>query len=334
MQGVTAGVSNNQRRLPFGERPRGTKGSTAMNFSRHLIKTAALACVTLASTTGLGFAGGVVDQGSSVRNAGTAVPVPVPEPVPNIPTGFYVRLDAAYSQGDVSKYKSTDPRVDSIRGDSYLDNYPRYGVGMGYYFNRWFRADITLDQRNNAISKGTGSVNYTIANAAGGVDGLGNPLPATIAMRDTYRDNFTSSNSTGLINGYVDMPVHQAFTPYIGAGIGFVRHQLKGRDFSRTVACVDTVDCDPNTPNAQALSTALNGSFSTTAGGVNYQLAAALMAGFTYQVWDNTKLDIGYRWLHLQGASWTGRSSTTVENLKLSDQNIHEVRAGLRWDIN
>ena len=314
-----------QQRPLFEAMPRGTEGSTAMTFSRNFIKTSALAFAALAGTSGMASAGGVVDYGSGMRGAGVAVPVPAPEPVPDIPTGYYVRLDAAYSQGDVSKFRSTDPRVDSIRGDSYLDNYPRYGVGVGYYFNRWFRADITVDQRNNVISKGTGTVDYTIANGAG-------PNP-TIAMRDTYSDSFKSSNSTALANGYVEMPVHPEFTPYIGAGIGFVRHQLKGRAFSHTVACVDPLDCDPTAPGNQLAST-VNASFSTTAGGVNYQLAGALMAGFTYKVWDNTKLDIGYRWLHLQGASWTGRSSTTVENLKLSDQNIHEVRAGLRWDIN
>ena len=153
-------------------------------------------------------------------------------------------------------------------------------------------------------------------------------------MRDTYSDSFTSSNSTGLANLYADLPLNERFTPYIGAGVGFVRHQLKGRQFSRTTTCIDTVDCNAALVGDQPGVTAMNSVANTTAGGINYQLATALMTGFSYKFWDNTKLDLGYRWLHLQGASYTGRSLTTLENLKIPDQNIHELRVGLRYDIN
>ncbi len=299
-------------------------------MTKHLIKAAVLALGTIAAGNGAAIAGGEVVYGG-VRHAGAAVPVPAPAPVPEVSTGWYVRVDAAYSQGDVSKYKSTDPRVDQIRGDSYVDNFPRYGVGFGYYLNRWLRADVTFDQRNDVESRGTGQVSYSIANTAGGVDGFLNPL-GPIAMRDTFSDSFVSSNSTGLVNVYADLPVSRNFTPYVGGGLGFVRHQLKGRSFARTTECVDLVDCDPNTVDAQPGAT--SASAFTTAGGVDYALAMALMAGFTYQVWDNTKIDFGYRWLHLAGTTFVGRSAGVVENLKIPDQNLHEVRVGLRYDIN
>jgi opacity protein-like surface antigen len=97
--------------------------------------------------------------------------------------------------------------------------------------------------------------------------------------------------------------------------------------------CVDANDCDTATAGDQGgagvVSTA-----TTTAGGVQYQFAAALMAGFTYQVWENTKIDLGYRWLHLQGATFTGRNAAANENLRIPDQNLHELRVGLRYDIN
>jgi opacity protein-like surface antigen len=56
------------------------------------------------------------------------------------------------------------------------------------------------------------------------------------------------------------------------------------------------------------------------------------MAGFSYKVWDNTKLDLGYRFLHLQGFTVTGVGAP--ENIKVPNQNIHELRAGVRFDIN
>lgn len=297
-----------------------------MLHSRKVLKAAALAIGALAIGATGALAGGEVVYGG-VRQAGAAVPVPVPAPVPDVGTGWYARIDAAYGMGNVSKYRSTDPYVDQFRGDSYMDNFPRYGLGFGYYFNKWLRADITVDQRNDIESRGVGIRNYTIANTAGGAGT--NP---TIAMRDTYSDGFLSSNSTGLANIYADLPMTERFTPYIGGGLGFVRHQVKGRAFSRTTECVDTVDCDPAVVGAQGPTAATIAT--TTAGGINYQLAAALMAGFSYRVWDNTKIDLGYRWLWLQGASWQGRSLTTIETLKLPDQSIHELRVGLRYDIN
>lgn len=298
-----------------------------MTISRNHVTSAAIAFATLAASAGAALAGGEVVYANGVRQVGAAVPVPVPVPVPEVTTGWYARVDAAYAQSSVSKYKSTDPFVDTFRADSNLDNFPRYGLGIGYYFNKNLRGDVTLDQRNDVESKGRGIRDYSIANAAGGTN-------ATIAMRDTYSDTFTSSNATVLANIYADLPVSERFTPYIGGGIGFVRHQLKGRDFSRTTTCIDTVDCNPATAGDQAGATVLNTTAATTAGGINYQFAAALMAGFSYKVWDNTKIDLGYRWLYLQGASYTGRSLTTVENLKIPDQNVHELRVGLRYDIN
>ncbi len=83
-----------------------------MTTSRHLLKTAALALGTLAAGSVTASAGGEVVYGGVRQAHGAAVPVPAPAPIPEVATGWYVRVDAAYSQGDVSKYKSTDPRVD------------------------------------------------------------------------------------------------------------------------------------------------------------------------------------------------------------------------------
>jgi opacity protein-like surface antigen len=296
-----------------------------MSTSRIALSGIVAALGTIAAVSAANAGGDVIDYGAGMRRAGAAVPVPAPIPVPETQTGYYVRIDAAYSMSDTSKYKGTDPRADMVRGDSYLDNFPRFGLGVGYQFNKWFRMDATYDIRDNVKSRGAGSVDYTIPNVGGT-----NP---TIAMRDTFTDSFTSTNATGLINAYLDAPVSKSFTPYVGVGIGFVRHQLKGRYFTRTTNCVDALDCDPATAGDQAGST-VDSTASAIAGQNNIALAAAAMAGFTYQVWDNTKLDLGYRYLHLQGVTVTGRSTNVVENLKIPDQGIHELRVGVRYDIN
>lgn len=127
-----------------------------MTSSKKFLAGAAIALATFAGCASTALAGGDVIYGGVKQAGGAAVPVPAPVPVPTVASGWYVRLDAAYSQGDTKKFKSTDPNVDQFRGDPYLDNYPRYGLGFGYYLNRYIRADVTFDQRNDVTSRGGG----------------------------------------------------------------------------------------------------------------------------------------------------------------------------------
>ena len=104
-----------------------------MTISKLAMTGTAIALGALAASSVNALAGGDVYQGAPVRHqVPAAVPVPAPVPVPDIATGYYVRIDAAYAQGDVSKYTATDWRSNQVRGDSYVDNFPRYGFGAGY----------------------------------------------------------------------------------------------------------------------------------------------------------------------------------------------------------
>jgi opacity protein-like surface antigen len=297
-----------------------------MNCSRSVITGLTLALAALGCGAATALAGGEVIEGPPVRHqVPVAVPVPAPVPVPEIASGFYVRIDAAYSQGDTSKYRSTETHADLVRADSYLDNFPRFGFGVGYQYNRWLRGDITFDWRTDVESKGSGNVFYTLPNANG----------TTSLMRDTISDHFKSTNMTGMANAYLDVPVWHSVTPYVGAGIGFVRHQLRGLNYTRDTTCVDLVDCNFVPPGGAPVPGPLFiSSGSATAGGVDVALAYSLMAGFTFQIAEWTKVDLGYRWLHLDGTTFVGRGGNIVQNLTIPDQNIHELRVGLRWDIN
>lgn len=285
----------------------------------------------IAATASAAWAGGdVIDYGAGIRQrVPAAVPVPAPVPVPETSSGYYIRVDAAYGRGDVSKYQTSNPFSDQIRSDQYLNNAARFGFGVGYQFSRMFRADITMDWRGDVVSKlPTTTTQRNVLNN-GGID-------PDVVMRDTVADSFKSTNVVGLINGYLDLPVSRTFTPYVGAGVGFVRHHLRGERASRST-CVSNVginaDCDP-TVAVEPAYTGLNYSSIVGIGGSDMALATAVMAGFTYQVWENTKLDIGYRWLHLQGTQFTGSKSNTADFIRIPDQNIHEMRVGVRYDIN
>ena len=85
-----------------------------------------------------------------------------------------------------------------------------------------------------------------------------------------------------MVNGYADLGSWYGFTPYVGAGVGFARNTLSG--------LTDT-----------AFNTLAGGSMSSSAGYAGdhskWNFAWALMAGLSFDVTQNLKLDLGYRYL-------------------------------------
>lgn len=299
----------------------------------HQLMTSALSlALALATAAAPAFAGGDVIYNSGIRQSvPAAIPVPAPVPVPDEASGYYVRVDAAYSSNSVDRYSESNSHLDMFRSDQGLSNFGRYGIGAGYHFSRWIRADVTVDIRNDVNSKAYGTVNYGGVQDAGGY---------TIKMRDTVSDNFKTKNYTGLFNGYLDLPVTPTITPYVGAGIGWVLHTSPGRTVQVETVCVDTLNCDPSLNSARQKFNPSFGGLNTTSYGKgskqnDLQMAAALMAGVTFNVSTYGRLDLGYRLLHLDGTTfttaWTG---TPNPKITIPDQNIHEIRVGYRYDIN
>ena len=79
-----------------------------------------------------------------------------------------------------------------------------FGLGVGYKFNNWFRADVTGEYRGNSQFFGTDRITYP-----GGVG------------TDTY--HATKSEWVVLANAYVDLGTWWCMTPFIGAGVGGAR---------------------------------------------------------------------------------------------------------------
>ena len=85
-----------------------------------------------------------------------------------------------------------------------------FGLGVGYKFNDWFRADVTGEYRGKANFHGSDTRAYSTA--AQGVD------------------NYSGSKSEWvfLANAYVDLGTWWCVTPYIGAGIGMANVRMIG----------------------------------------------------------------------------------------------------------
>ena len=261
-------------------------------------------------------------DGAARKTRGSAaIPVPAPEPVPDYASGYYLRIDGVFSHSDTKNFRSSYPTVDANRTDSGLDNYGRLGFGAGYYFSRWLRADATFDIRGEVRGKAAGSTDYSVVDA--GYDPAGSAV-----FRDTYFDRIRYKNYTAMANLYADIPMGHSFTPYVGAGLGVAIHKST-RLFTNSVDCIDTVDCDPVAPLRQPGPTTVGGT-SISAQDSAYGMAAAAMVGFTYQFSRIGKIDAGYRWLFIDGVDFNHGG----EVLSVPDQNIHELRLGLRYDIN
>ncbi|BBE74087.1 outer membrane protein [Oharaeibacter diazotrophicus] len=134
--------------------------------------------------------------------------IDTPEPLP-LPAvgGWYLRGDIGYKvYGDPemalsnSNYAgfdaSTAKGFHEDAGDAFA-----VGIGAGYKFNDYLRADVTLDYET----------------------------PSTFSSRlfcpggctDTYSREFADISAwSALVNGYVDLGTYYGVTPYVGAGIG------------------------------------------------------------------------------------------------------------------
>ncbi|HTJ01269.1 MAG TPA: opacity family porin, partial [Methylovirgula sp.] len=117
-----------------------------------------------------------------------------------------------------------------------------------------------------------------------------------------------------LANGYFDIGTWWGVTPYVGAGVGVAYNTMTG---------VTDIGMSPNPGFGYASAN------STT----NYAWAA--MAGLSYAVTPNLRLELGYRYLDMGNASTgtivctnTAACSNEVQHFHLASQDI---RLGMRW---
>ncbi|WP_112663850.1 outer membrane protein [Microvirga flavescens] len=136
-------------------------------------------------------------------------PAPVlDEAEDEIGSGWYLRGDiGALAQSIPHKQRTYGfggvPSVSHARFDRNISA----GLGVGYQFSPWFRAEVAVDQRFEASYKGT-----------------------RFGAGSTAVDRADFYATTVMANAYVDLPVAAGITPYIGAGIGFSRNRIEASE--------------------------------------------------------------------------------------------------------
>jgi opacity protein-like surface antigen len=280
----------------------------------------------------LAVAGAVAFGASTYAFAGDLPPPPPPGPVFDAPLrgtvsgGLYLRGDIGV--GSFSKPKTTvltngtpvsvpAPGSFQILEQS-LGSNAFAGVGIGYAFNNWFRVDLTGEYRAGA--------NYSAMDEV--VFGSGASPTGFINQRNGYRGSLSSM--VFLANAYVDLGTFCTFgciTPFVGAGIGFANHRLSGVS--------DTSTQYQYTPATQTFGPFFGATQSYFASRSRTDLAWALMAGLSYDVTRNVKLEVGYRYLNM-GKAESGAlfGQVSRDTLRVSDLTSHDIRIGMRWMLN
>ena len=313
-----------------------------------------------------GNGGGSSRDYSRGATAVPAVPVPAPVPIPEYRGGWYIRLDAGVGViGEPSlsesgyKYGEWDgiagapgttagPDLLSLNSSwfsSDFDTFATVGGGVGYDFGHGWRVDATVEKRLlNVIQiggtdsweswkydpQGTGSTTYGLfdnSGPTGSPDGKGD-LKTTIHIDDKTKLDGT----IWMLNAYYDLFTTRGFTPYIGAGAGVMWNVISRRHKNDITRCdtTGTPPCDTQVP-VSSTDVAQSVDKATFAG--------AAMAGVSYELTETTSLDIGYRYLYMGGTEISldipdSKGNLEHSRLKIGDQGVHQVRAGVRFNFN
>jgi opacity protein-like surface antigen len=287
-----------------------------------------------------------------------AAAVPAPMPIPDsVGTGWYIRGDIGagrrgskdvsesgmqFGQSGPNGQGGTDTMIPWAgysnhtspfgSSPSWFNNDNKtifnYGGGVGYHWTKNFRTDVTLDRRNPDKYVGRGTYAYQYQTASN------NPAPGcktcitNTEVMGTVVDDTTIKSGALLLNGYYDIGTYRGFTPYIGGGLGVALLSV-----NRHVA-VSEIGCqyDPAVPGQCASAADFNLSRGGSASGKTSQVAfaAAATAGISYSLTQNTALDVNYKYLFINGTDVTAGGS----KVHIGDIGEHQLRTGLRWDIN
>ncbi|BAT61647.1 putative adhesin RP828 precursor [Variibacter gotjawalensis] len=180
------------------------------------------------------------------------------------------------------------------------------GGGIGYQFNSWLRFDATAEYRTGYSFRGVGF--YT---QGGGT------------FYDVYDGNMNSK--VVLANAYFDLGTWYGVTAFVGGGIGMAGH---------TISHIS--DLGPFTPGGGASYGFMNTSKT------DWQMAWALHAGLAYNVTNNFKVELAYRYLNM-GSAESGLLNCSAaaagacggaNAYRIRDIDSHDIKIGLRYHFN
>jgi len=248
-------------------------------------------------------AGAILASTAVASAADLALPPPLPVPVEF--GGWYLRGDIGFSNQSVHHLSNAlEANLTSQSQHGEFNSAGIFGLGVGYQFNNWFRADVTGEYRGN--SQFNGYESNTFSNAGTPASGF---------------NRYTANKSEWLVlaNAYVDLGTWWGVTPFIGGGVGTANVSL-----SNYTDVGQTTSGGPSSAFASATS--------------KWNFAWAAHAGLAYRVTPSLTMELAYRYLDLGSAStgdviaFDGTNNiynpTTFKHLTSQD-----LKFGVRWAI-
>jgi opacity protein-like surface antigen len=237
-------------------------------------------------------------------------PMYAPPPIEDF-GGWYLRGDIGFSNQRVKNVRNTNDALYapllSFNEQTGFDTGGIFGIGAGYQFNNWFRADITGQYRGRTNFHGLDLVTFP----NGGAVGFGS---------DTY--NASKSEWLLLANAYADLGTWWGVTPFVGAGIGTARVTIANFT-DQGVNSLFGGGVGPGLASAPADS--------------KWNFAWALHTGLAYKVTPNVTVELGYSYLNLgdgvTGIVTTFDGFTTNHVMKFKDITSHDLKLGVRWQL-
>jgi opacity protein-like surface antigen len=233
-----------------------------------------------------------------------APPMYAPPPAADF-GGWYLRGDIGFSNQRVDRLNNAnDATLTSSVQNNNFNTAGIFGLGVGYKFNNWFRADVTGEWRGNSQFHGTDRITYT-----GGV-GI-----------DTY--NGTKNEWVVLANAYVDLGTWWCITPFIGAGVGGARVAING--FTDAGIANQGGGALPGLAYADNVS--------------KWNFAWAVHAGLAYKVTPNFTVELAYRYLDMGDGltgdlrTFDGSGPNTYNPTTFKNITSHDLKLGVRWDL-
>ena len=216
--------------------------------------------------------------------------------------GAYVRADASLGlmrlRGAESSFTADVPgfRYDSAQ----LGHASAFGLGAGYQFSEFLRADLTAEYRAAASYKASAS--YGDLSCVGGrcSDGYAGAFRSTVLMA----------------NGYAEVGSWFDVTPFVGLGLGVARIASAPVSLS-----AGNGHGEGASPGASRLAPAF-----------------ALMAGASYELTRQIRVEASYRYMTM-GSGQSGAIACAVPAGACAGQTqhiglgTHDLRIGLRYAI-
>lgn len=298
-------------------------------------------------------------SGGSIKDHGAAgIPVPAPVPLPIYEAEWYVRMDAAYSLSTSADVEVTGVPIEHRDLDD-MSGTASFSFGFGRYITPSLRADITVDIRNGrTVAQQQEDITLSTFHEGPDVErtfwtlvaGVPTEMTTTLHSVDErifagpYTRRIRAESDTAFLNLYYDLDTGTRIKPYIGGGVGVAYHYIKS-NASGTLNCQSVTRHEREDPGTGV------GPFTTydlacpddtedltvqhTRSAHGFGFAANVATGLSVEIHPGISLDTGYKLTWMPGTialvSPTPAGETIID---IGDRVDHEIRTGLRFDIN